>query len=190
MKQTWTALAALAAAAIVQGHAVVSACTHDRAALRPFVQSQAEDVAGRLFASIGIEVRWVPAPRCAKDPPTGSVVYVYYEASAPSDAPADVSAFARFGGSRVPAVYLLYDRVLSRESGFWYRPLVPTVMGYLLAHELTHAIQGVVRHSTSGLMKPYWTARDQAAMVDGKMTFTSADVVLLRARLGEGKRRD
>jgi hypothetical protein len=50
---------------------------------------------------------------------------------------------------------------------------------YVLAHELAHAMQGVARHSESGIMKAQWSRGDYQEMVFHKLAFTATDVALI-----------
>ena len=58
---------------------------------------------------------------------------------------------------------------------------MPEFLGNVLAHELTHALEGVARHSSEGLMKAVWSARDYDEMVRGPLPFAAEDLDLLRA---------
>ena len=53
---------------------------------------------------------------------------------------------------------VFYDRV----GIFSARKGVPInlMLGYVLAHEITHLLEGINRHSDSGLMKASWTTQD------------------------------
>jgi hypothetical protein len=58
---------------------------------------------------------------------------------------------------------------------------IPTVLGYVLAHETAHILEGVGRHSDEGLMKAIWSSRDFERMFWGSLQFTPEDVQLIRA---------
>jgi|SRR5271157_1457300 len=58
---------------------------------------------------------------------------------------------------------------------------MPEFPGNVLAHELTHALEGVARHSSEGLMKAKWSPGDYAGMVYGPLAFAAEDLDLLRA---------
>jgi hypothetical protein len=73
-------------------------------------------------------------------------------------------------------IFLLYDRILEAIR----RPGVPSLMGYVLAHELGHMLQGVARHSTAGIMKAHWNYLDYTDIQLGHLDFTAADVALIR----------
>lgn len=62
------------------------------------------------------------------------------------------------------------------------------VLGYVLVHEIAHILQGVARHSESGIMKAQWDKADFVRMRLVPMSFTEEDVDLihrgLKARAG------
>jgi hypothetical protein len=61
----------------------------------------------------------------------------------------------------------------------------------VLAHEITHILQGISRHSASGVMKARWTINDFAGMSIHPLRFEEEDVDLIyeglarRARLAQ-----
>ena len=57
--------------------------------------------------------------------------------------------------------------------------------GYVLAHELAHVMQGVARHSESGIMKARWAREDCDAMASHQLAFTQSDVELIHQGLAE-----
>ena len=54
------------------------------------------------------------------------------------------------------------------------------VLAHVLVHEITHILQGVNRHSESGVMKSRWTAEDHRAMASKPLPFTPLDVELIQ----------
>jgi hypothetical protein len=63
---------------------------------------------------------------------------------------------------------------------------MPEILGNVLAHELTHALEGVARHSSEGLMKAVWSGRDYAGMVSRRpLAFAAEDLDLLRAHFNK-----
>jgi hypothetical protein len=72
-----------------------------------------------------------------------------------------------------------YDRL--KDPG---RPnRLPGVLAHVMAHEITHILQGVHRHSESGVMKAQWTRDDFNEMAFKPLTFTDTDVGLIRSGL-------
>jgi len=76
-------------------------------------------------------------------------------------------------------VVLFYDRVLRAA----LPEVVPHLLGHVLAHEIVHMLQGVERHSNSGVMKPYWDDRDYAEMLGARLKFTKDDIDLIHRGL-------
>ena len=52
-------------------------------------------------------------------------------------------------------------------------------MGHVIAHEVMHILQGVARHSESGVMKANWTGADYQRMAWKPLPFTEEDVLLI-----------
>jgi hypothetical protein len=61
-----------------------------------------------------------------------------------------------------------------------------TVLAHVMVHEITHLLQGIGRHSETGVMKARWTVRDMIGMGMTPLPFTREDVDLIY--LGLGKR--
>ena len=57
------------------------------------------------------------------------------------------------------------------------------LLAHVLVHEITHMIQGIDRHSDSGVMKSCWTASDYAEMMSTPLPFTPQDIQLIRLGL-------
>ena len=78
-------------------------------------------------------------------------------------------------------IVVFYDRLLTSLTG----SRVPSVLGYVLAHEIAHVLQGISRHSATGIMKPKWDSRDYVEMRGKMLRFTEDDVSLIRRGLEE-----
>ena len=76
------------------------------------------------------------------------------------------------------------DMFMNRIANFEDRSHMPEFLGGLLAHEIAHMLQGVARHSRTGVMKAPWTERDLEALVKGALPFAPEDVTLIQARFG------
>ena len=76
-------------------------------------------------------------------------------------------------------ITVFWDRV-ERLSRF----APPTfVLTHVLVHEITHILQGIDRHSESGVMKARWTPEDYYAMAIKPLPFTPEDVQLIQLGL-------
>jgi hypothetical protein len=49
-----------------------------------------------------------------------------------------------------------------------------------MAHEIAHMLQGVSRHSLTGVMKPHWDQDDYAQMAWKPLEFTKGDIILMQ----------
>jgi hypothetical protein len=54
------------------------------------------------------------------------------------------------------------------------------ILGHVMAHELTHVLQGVARHADHGLMKKRWSENDIQQMAVKPLEFTAVDLLLIR----------
>lgn len=57
------------------------------------------------------------------------------------------------------------------------------IMGHVLAHEIVHVLEGVSRHSASGLMKAHWTTQDAQQITGTGLRMAEEDRELVRMRL-------
>jgi hypothetical protein len=71
---------------------------------------------------------------------------------------------------------VFYDRIVGR---YKYRP--DAVLAHVLVHEITHLLQGIARHSATGVMKPGFSPSDAYAMTYKPLPFTDEDLLLIRA---------
>jgi hypothetical protein len=76
---------------------------------------------------------------------------------------------------------IFYDRV--RPLLFLQHAPPPTLLGYVPAHEIAHVLQGVARHSETGVMRAQWRHSDFEQMRIRLPPFTDEDVQLIRQRL-------
>jgi hypothetical protein len=72
-------------------------------------------------------------------------------------------------------VVLLYERISQRASG----PAGWTFHAHILVHEIAHMLQGVPRHSETGVMKANFDARDQFQMTRKRLSFSAEDIALI-----------
>jgi hypothetical protein len=64
----------------------------------------------------------------------------------------------------------------------------PAVLGHVLAHEIGHVLQGVARHSDSGLMKGRWSLGEMRDIMRGVLfEFAPYDSELIQVALGANR---
>jgi hypothetical protein len=147
-------------------------------AVPPQVLLRAKDVAASIFAGIGVELRWsVKGHRKA----AGCSMRVEVELET-SDGPEDrpgVLAYASVGIEADKRIHVFVDRV---------NAMVPALdraalLGHVLAHEITHILEGVARHSDAGVMKAHWEARELRELGRRPLRFQLVDQALIHAGL-------
>jgi hypothetical protein len=72
-------------------------------------------------------------------------------------------------------IEVFYDRIAQADPG-----LLPSLMANVIVHEITHILQGIDRHSPSGVMKALWNSADYTLMKRGLLRFTAVDVEMIR----------
>jgi hypothetical protein len=134
----------------------------------PFaVGNQAEVLASSMFASIGVKIDW----RRGQAPASGRSLAIQLTANTPSSEHPRALAYAEpYEGVHI---VVFWDRV---EHGI----APPHLLAHVMVHEITHIIEGVCRHSESGIMKARWTDEDNKAMMIRPLTFTEEDVILIQ----------
>ena len=68
-------------------------------------------------------------------------------------------------------IQLFYDRIAQSDP-----ELAPSLMAHVIVHEITHILQGIDRHSATGIMKAVWVSSDFIQMKRGQLRFTALDV--------------
>jgi hypothetical protein len=74
---------------------------------------------------------------------------------------------------------IFYDRVrtAATPAGF------PYLLGHVMAHEITHMVQGTDYHAQQGLMKGRWNGSDFPEMTRKPLPFSELDVQLINKGL-------
>jgi hypothetical protein len=143
----------------------------------PLVLMGVRPLVSKMFASIAVRVDWHDRDSC----PVGvGAIQVRMSHNPPSIRKFKSLAFAQpYEGT----IVVFPDRVqeLNRNGG-------PSVLAHVLVHEITHVIEGIDRHSATGIMKDRWDDNDYFEMRRKPLPFAQEDVNLiydgLQARRG------
>jgi hypothetical protein len=165
-----TALTILAAATCVAGDAQrrVTVCM-DTTPTSEVVRAEAQ--ASQMFLGIGVKLDW----RCRKSAPQEAIV-ISLAAHAPQSRKAGELAYALpYEGTHI---VIFYDRVIKMVPN-----QVHAVLAHVMAHEVTHILQGLPRHSDSGVMKAQWDSSDFSKMTWQPLSFTAEDIDLIQRGL-------
>jgi hypothetical protein len=145
------------------------------------VLSAAKLTAAAILDSAGVKLRWSAKAQTAPCNPV-AIRLRLEPISRPEEAPGALG-FALPYARGYARVTVFLDRV---------RPLLAraqnspgAILGHVLAHELTHALQRIARHTDRGLMKATWDEDDFQAMSVRPMRLASADIALIRTGIGQ-----
>ena len=59
------------------------------------------------------------------------------------------------------------------------------LLAHVMAHEIAHVLQGINRHSESGILKARWSDGDCARLASLPLLFTHEDAILIHRGLEE-----
>ena len=173
IKSKITSLAILAAAACCAREAQrkVTVCVSD-VTLAPEMaaMTQAQAAASEMFAAIGVKLDW----RCPKS--GQETIVISLNTGTPANRkPGELAHTSPYEGTHI---VIFYDCV---------RKLRPNkfaiVLAHVMVHEVTHIVQGICRHSASGLMKARWDDYDFLQMAWTPLPFTDVDIDLIQLGL-------
>jgi hypothetical protein len=127
--------------------------------------------ASSLFLSAGVKLEWHSEISFCKGNVNAMVVSLM--TSTPKTFHPGALAYALpYEGVHIE---VFYDRIAQADP-----ELVPSLMANVIVHEITHILQGIDRHSASGVMKAVWDSSDYTLMKRGMLRFTAIDVEMIR----------
>jgi hypothetical protein len=150
--------------------------------------AEGEETATDIFSKILIHLTWRTGHKnkdlstvadCTGHSSTCDIS-VEIVAHAPATASRAALAMAKPYADSGVRISIFFDRVARLQQR--HRASPATVLGYVLAHEIAHVLQGVARHSERGIMLASWTENEFDKMGIGALTFDPEDVELIRRR--------
>ncbi len=145
--------------------------------------ARAKAAASQLFSDAGIALKWYDgAPRAGAGP---EVIGITVEPEAPRefdtrDKNNALAAALPYGTGPV-RIQVFYDRLTAYAGTCGASASI--VAGHVLAHEIGHVLEGVARHSESGLMRARWSTDDLWRMTHFELRFATEDRILIRSGL-------
>src|SRR5215469_15385250 len=138
---------------------------------------QARMIASHVFARAGVRIDWRWEIRAC---PENGIAVILSDATPADRMPGALAYNQPYQGNRI---VVFYDRIVQSK------PQVPVqvLLGHVLAHEIAHVLQGLSRHSSSGIMKAKWSSCDYADMRRNSFGFALEDIDLIH--LGFANRR-
>ena len=133
-----------------------------------FAIPRAQSIAAGMFAGIGVLIDWKSERACPPD-----AIRIGFSQHTDRDFLPEALAYAKpYEGVNI---VVFYDRLQQRGQP----NRLPGLLAHVMAHEITHILQGVHRHSESGVMKAGWTTDDFNEMAFKPLPFTPLDVELI-----------
>jgi hypothetical protein len=134
-----------------------------------FVIPRAQSIAAGMFAGIGVRIDWKSERACPPD-----AIRISFAQQTDRDFLPEALAYAKpYEGVHI---VVFYDRLQQRGQP----NRLPVLLAHVMVHEITHILQGVHRHSESGVMKAGWTTDDFNEMAFKPLPFTQEDVKLIQ----------
>ena len=129
----------------------------------------------QIFAGIGVEVQFCACRKSKKASRTGVEIEMTIEMDAPAEASSGALALAHpfRPDGRIRVFY-------SRLQGYGPKEVRDVMLAYILTHEISHVLQGLERHSATGLMKAGWSREDFMEIVADKLVFDARDIELIK----------
>ncbi len=151
-----------------ENHVVVVCTTISR----DFLVHRAETTAtGMLIAEISVEIVWRPDRACPPD-----AIRISFADRANRNFRSAALAYAL--PYEATHIQVFYDRLRQHPTR-----LQPVLLAHVLVHEIAHILQGVSRHSPSGIMMARWGSSEYDEMVVKPLRFTDEDIRLIRLGL-------
>jgi hypothetical protein len=182
MKITAAIAMSLALAVSAQAAGKVRACVNSGTYVSFSVLARAEMIASRMFATAGVALEWRDArsAACQNSDQARTVVLDFHIHTAPSEHPGALAYALPYQGSHI---VLLFERFARSAGG---PNQVSALLAHVMAHEITHLLEGVPRHSQTGVMKAYWDRQDLTRMADKPLPFDPEDIDLIQRGLRAG----
>jgi hypothetical protein len=138
-----------------------------------------------IFRDIGVPMRWRVGepPAKLRSDACGAPLLIHIENSEQAHASSEALAYATPFVESGTCIHVLLDRILRSTP----ERLAPMVLAYVLAHEISHVLQRIDRHSKDGIMKAHWDPSDYWRMAYKGLDFAAEDIELIH--LGIAQRR-
>jgi len=136
------------------------------------VKDRAEELAACMFASVGVTIDWRNGGPSASF--SERAIVIRLARNTPNTEKPGALAYAM--PQEGVHIVVFWDRM---EFGLIRNELLAHVM----VHEITHILEGVCRHSESGIMRAQWTDNDHKVMKTHPLPFAPDDVELIQRGL-------
>lgn len=144
------------------------------------VLSRARTLAAEMFAGVGVRIEWRADQRSESQLLREGALAVRLTLDTPAEFKTSVGAFAT--PSEGVHITVLYEHLVWSLA----KPgLASPLLAHVLVHEITHILEGIARHSETGIMKANWTSGDYYDMQTKTLPFASEDIELIHRGLAQ-----
>jgi len=151
----------------------------------PFlVLSQASVLAADMFAGVGVRIYWRAGQPAEPQLLREGAIAVRLTLDTPKEIKPSVGAFAdTTSGVHITVLCQHLTWALAKPD------FAPLLLAHVLVHEITHIVEGIAKHSETGIMKADWTPDDYYDMQKKPLPFASEDVDLIHRGLAQRRAR-
>ena len=136
------------------------------------VTAYVRHLVSRIFAPIDLRIDW----RDPRDCPANAIRITVNAFTPPRLLPRTLAYALPYEGTHI---VVFYDRVQAAVE----KLRVPTLTAHVIAHEIGHILEGINRHSATGVMKARWEKEDYSQMAWKPLPFAAEDVILIHRGL-------
>jgi hypothetical protein len=184
MKAYWIVGMAVAAGLSAQAHDCVVTVYVRTDLVAPIgMIPLAEAKTTKIFGDIGVPIRWHAGAPPAKLPENacGAPLVIQIENGPQGHVSSEALAYAMPFVDSGTCVHILLDRILRVSGG----SLAREVLAYVLAHEITHVLERIDRHSKEGIMKAHWDRSDYRCMTYTGLAFSADDIEMIHTGIAQ-----
>ncbi len=162
-----------------QSASTIRVCVNSSTYASVLALNRAKAISSRMFATAGVALEWRSAgtAACRGLQPTRIVVLDFATNVPPSQHP---GAMAYAFPYEAVHIVVLFDRI---EQNAGSATDVSALLAHVMTHEITHLLQGISRHSLTGVMKSHWDTHDFMQMAQNPLPFTPEDIDLIQQGL-------
>jgi len=166
-------------AASAQSASTIRVCVNSSSYASVLAISRAKAITSRMFATAEVALEWRSAGTadCRGFQPT-RIVVLDFATNVPSNQHPGAMAYAL--PYEAVHIVVLFDRI-QQNAGSAVE--VSTLLAHVMTHEITHLLQGVSRHSQTGVMKANWDGHDFEQMSYKPLPFAPEDIELIQLGL-------
>jgi len=138
---------------------------------------RAELKSAAMFREIGVDLLWRSGAVRANsaDNACGKAIVVQLENARDAHVAPGALAYATPFAQSGTCIHVFVDRVFAYPN----ERVETAVLAHVLAHEITHVLERINRHSASGVMKAHWDLADHRRMRSYSLPFAAEDVELI-----------